>query len=124
MTPEAFIEGAIQAGGQHGVASLTPDQRLVYLIAEAECLSDMEGVEAFLDRYAPLWLREAAAAFEAAFEAVGATEIAAELQAMATAKPAQYSREDRLNELLTGRVGYDFEAIRRVVAERISRNCT
>ncbi len=46
MNPEAFINAAIAAGERDGVAALDPDQRLVYLIAEAECLADMEGIDA------------------------------------------------------------------------------
>ena len=120
MTPEAFIDNAIAAGERLGVAALDPDQRLVYLIAEAECLADVEGIDAFLGRYAADWLSEAAAAFEA----VGAADIAAELRAVPPGAVVGDPRLDRLNELVTARAGYDYEAIRRVVAERRTRRCT
>jgi len=121
MTPEDFIDQAIAAGQRDGVAALDPDQRLVYLIAEAECLCDMEGVDSFLDRYAPDWIAEAAAAFEA----VGAADIALELRAAPLNAPVDDPRLDRLNELIVGRVGYDYEAMRRVVEERRrTRHCT
>lgn len=115
MTPEAFIDAAIAAGGRDGVAALDPDQRLVYLISEAECLCDSEGIDSFLRRYAPQWLGEAAAAFEA-FGAAGiAAELrAAPLDALFTGDP----RLDRLNALLTERAGYGYESIRAVVADR------
>ncbi len=114
MTPDAFIEEAIATGERLGFAALDPDQRLVYLIAEAECLSDMEGIDSFLHKYAPDWLPEVAAAYEA----VGAAEIAAELRAVPSNVEVGDPRLDRLNELVTARAGYDYEAIRRVVAER------
>ena len=93
---------------------LDAEQKLVFLISEAEVLCDMEGIDSFLDRYAPRWVPEAAA-----FEAVGAAEIAAELRAapfdaLFTGDP----RLDRVNELITGRVEYAYEAIRRVVEGR------
>ena len=114
MTPDAFIEQAIAAGERLGVAALDPDQRMVYLIAEAECLSDMEGVDSFLGRFAPTWLPEAAAAFMA----VGAVEIAAELRAAPPDAEVGDPRLDRLNELITARAGYGYDAVRKVVAER------
>jgi hypothetical protein len=114
MTPEEFINEAIATGQRHGMAALDADQRFVYLIAEAECLCDMEGIDSFLDRYAPSWLAETAAAFEA----VGAAEIATELRAVPLDVAVGDRRLDRLNELITERAGYDYEAIRRAVAER------
>ena len=120
MTPDEFIEAAIAAGERLGAEALDPDQRLVYLIAEAECLSDMDGIDSFLGKYAPRWLSEAAAAFEA----VGAAEIAAELRAVPPDAAVGDPRLDRLNGLLTARAGYDYEAIRRVVAERRTKHCT
>jgi hypothetical protein len=120
MTPEAFIDEAIAAGERLGVAGLDLDQRLVYLIAEAECLSDMEGIDSFLDKYAPAWLAEAAVAFEA----VGAAEIAAELRAVPSDAAVGDPRLDRLNELVTARAGYDFEAIRHVVTQRLTSRST
>jgi hypothetical protein len=115
MTADDFITDAIDRGQRDGVTALDPDQRMVFLIAEAEADCDMNGIDTFLSRYAPDWISEAAAAFDA----VGATEIAKEmrtapLDALFTSDP----RLDRLNELITDRVGYDYEAIQRVVEER------
>jgi hypothetical protein len=115
MTSDDFINDAIDCGQRSGVASLDPDQRMVYLISEAEADCDTNGIDTFLNRYAPAWIPETAAAFEA----VGAAEIAAEirvvpLDALFTGDP----RLERLNKLIAGRVGYDYEAIQRVVQER------
>jgi hypothetical protein len=115
MTSDDFITEAIDCGQRNGVASLHPDQRMVFLIAEAEADCDMNGVDTFLSRYAPDWIPEAAAAFDA----VGATEIAKEirvapLDSLFTGDP----RLDRLNELIVGRVGYNYEAIHRAVEDR------
>ena len=115
MTSDEFISDAIERGQRNGVASLDPDQRTVFLIAEAEADCDMNGIDTFLDRYAPDWITETAAAFEA----VGANEIAAEMRlAPLKATFGGDRRLNRLNELITGRVGYDYEAIQRVVEER------
>jgi hypothetical protein len=120
VTPEVFIDAAIAAGDRDGVAGLDPDQRLVYLIAEAECLADMEGIDSFLSRYAPDWLAETAAAFEA----VGAAEIAAELRVVPTDASVGDPRLDRLNTLVTSRAGYDYESLRAVVDERLTKRRT
>jgi len=111
---ERFIEEAIAAGNELGVAALDSDKRLVYLIAEAECLADMEGIDAFLRSYAPEWQAEAASAFEA----VGAIEIAAELRAIPHDAPVGDPRLVRLNELVVSRVGYSYESLVRVLVER------
>lgn len=116
MTPDEFINGAIAAGERNGIGALDPLQRLVYLIAEAECLSDMSGIDPFLERYGAEWLGEATAAFEV----IGAIEIAAELRSVPANIGAGDPRLDRLNRLITTRAGYDYESIRRVVSERLA----
>ena len=114
MTPDAFISESIAAGQDRGVAGLDADQRLVYLIAEAECLCDMEGVDSFLNCYSPEWIPETAAAFEA----VGAVEIAAAMRSVPVDATAGDTLLNRLNELITRRAGYNYDAIRRVVEMR------
>src|SRR4029077_884243 len=104
MTPDAFIQDAIAVGERLGIAALGPHQRLVFLISEAECLTDMEGIDAFLAKYSPDWLLETAAAFAA----VGAVDIAAEIQALPNCVPVGDPRLDRLNRLVAERVGYDY----------------
>jgi hypothetical protein len=86
----------------------------MYLIAEAEYLSDMEGIDSFFDMYAPAWLPEAATAFEAA----GVAEIAAKLRVVPSNAAVGDPRLDRLDGLVTAWTGYDHEALRRVVTER------
>jgi hypothetical protein len=51
----------------------------VWLIYEAEVMTDTDGIESFIHRYAN-WLSETAIVFEE----IGAVEIAAELQAIST----------------------------------------
>ena len=119
MTSDDFINGAIDLGQSNGVASLDPDQRMVFLIAEAEADCDINGIDTFLSRYGPDWISETAAAFDA----VGATEIAAEMRvAPLHALFTGDKRLDRLNELITARAGYNYEAIQRVVEERRRTN--
>ena len=116
MDSDSFIIDAIDRGQRDGVASLDPIQQVVFLIAEAEADCDMNGIDTFLNRYAPVWTSAAAAAFEA----VGATEIAAEMHvAPLTALFTGDPRLNRLHELISGRVGYDYEALRRVVEVRL-----
>jgi hypothetical protein len=53
MNPDAFIGTAIEVASRNGIGALDANQRLVYLISEAEVLCDMEGIDAFLGRYFP-----------------------------------------------------------------------
>jgi hypothetical protein len=117
MPAETFIESAIDAGTRGGVASLDPDQRLVYLISEAEVLCDMEGIDTFLRRYWTDWGQECVAAFEA----VGASEIAAGLRALGDGTAGDEALRERVNALITGRAGYGYEAIRRVIESRLTQ---
>lgn len=116
MSPDVFIERAIDAGSRHGVAAISADQRFVFLISEAEVLCDMEGIDAFLNRYGQDWLPQTAAAFEA----VGATEIAAGLRAIRPDTPRDDPVVDRVSDLIGRGAGYDFEAIRREVESRLA----
>jgi hypothetical protein len=120
MSPDAFIEDAIAAGHQNGIANLDPDQRLVYLISEAEILCDMEGIDSFLVKYSPAWLPECASAFDA----VGAVEIGARLRAVNSDTPRDAPILDELNGLISARIGYDYDAIRRVIEQRLAKRVT
>jgi hypothetical protein len=118
---DAFIETAIEAGsrtaeGGREIGALDADQRLVYLISEAEVLCDMDGIPAFIDRYYPQWMEEAAAAFAE----VGAAEIATGLRAIA-ADVGNDPLLDRVNALITSRAGYDYETIRKAVERRLAK---
>jgi hypothetical protein len=115
MTADNFINDAIDCGQRNGLASLDADQRLVYLIAEAEADCDINGIDTFLDRYAPDWIAEAADAFEA----VGASEIARELRiAPVDALFTGDARLTKLDDLISKRAGYGYDSIKRVVEER------
>jgi hypothetical protein len=120
--PDEFINTAIAVGSRasregRGIGTLDADQRLVYLIAEAEALCDMEGVDAFLNYYFPQWMEETAAAFAE----VGAAEIAIALRAINADTPRDDTLLDRANRLITDRVGYDYETIRLVVERRLAK---
>ena len=95
--PDAFISAAIETGARDGVEALDADQRLVFLISEAEVLCDKDGIDTFLDHYRPRWLADTAAAFAA----VGATEIAAALGAITLDAQPDDPLLDRANELIT-----------------------
>jgi hypothetical protein len=116
IDPDDFINTAIETGSQNGIGALDADQRLVYLVSEAEVYCDMDGIPAFLGRYSPQWIEETAAAFAE----LGAAEIASGLREIA----ASTIRDDRLlgriNELITSRAGYDYETIRRTVERRLA----
>ena len=114
--PDVFIEAAIDAGFRDGLEALDPDQRLVFLISQAEVLCDMEGIDSFLDYYRPRWMPETAAAFAA----IGATQIAAALGAITLDTPPDDPLLDRANEFIVNRAGYDYEAIRRVIEGRLT----
>jgi hypothetical protein len=114
VTTDEFISEAIAAGHRNELSALERGQRLVYLISEAECYCDMEGIDSFFARYAPTWITETAEAFEA----VGAVEIATEFRSVPLDAPVGDLRLNRLNDLITRRAGYGYEAIRRVVESR------
>jgi hypothetical protein len=115
MSPDSFITLAIEAGARDGVASLDADQRLVFLVSEAEILCDMEGIDSFIDRYGSEWLMESAVAFEM----IGASEIAFGLSHIGPDTATDDPILERLNTMITGRVGYDYEAILRAVEFRL-----
>jgi hypothetical protein len=118
--PDAFINTAIEVGFRDGVGALDADQRLVFLISEAEVLCDMEGIDAFFDQYFPQWMGETAAAFAE----VGAAEIAEGLRAIAADTVRNDSLLGRVNKLIADRAGYDYETIRKAVEQRLAkRSC-
>jgi hypothetical protein len=120
--PDAFINTALEVGSRalregRGIGALDADQRLVYLISEAEVLCDMEGIDSFLDRYFPQWMEETAAAFAE----VGAAEIAVALRAIDADTTRDDPLLDRANDLITSRTGYGYEAIRQAVERRLAK---
>jgi hypothetical protein len=116
MAPDEFINIAIEAGEHNGIETLDADQRLVYLVSEAEVYCDMEGIPSFLDRYFPQWAEETAAAFAE----IGAADIAVGLREIAANTIRDDQLIDRINELISGRAGYDYETIRRAVEKRLA----
>ena len=86
------------------------------LISEAEVRCDKDGIDFFLDCYRPNWIQETARAFAA----VGAAEIAAALGAITLDTLPDDPLLDRANKLITSRSGYDYDAIRKVVEQRIA----
>jgi hypothetical protein len=112
--PDAFINAAIEAGVRNGVEALDANERLIFLISEAEAHCDEDGIDSFLDRYRPNWIQETARAFAA----VGAVEISAALGAITLDTLPDDPLLDRANELITSRSGYDYDAIRKVVEQR------
>jgi hypothetical protein len=115
--PDAFINAAIEVGSRGGIGALDADQRLVYLISEAEVLCDMEGIDSFLDCYFPQWMEETAAAFAE----VGAAEIAVALRAIDADTIRDDPLLDRANDLITSRTGYDYEAIRQAIERCLAK---
>ena len=49
MSSAETVESILQGGAERGFQNLTPTERNVWLISEAEVLCDMEGIDAFSD---------------------------------------------------------------------------
>jgi hypothetical protein len=107
MDTDAFINNAITLGSRHGLDALTSNQRVVFLISEAEVLCDMEGIDTFLDRYEPEWIAETASAFEY----IGAMQIAHAFREPTTLPSNRKATLDRLNTMITNRTGYNYDSI-------------
>lgn len=117
MTPKQFIENAIDQGSRESLQTLNELQKLVFLISEAEVCCDMEGIDSFLDQYD---MDEILLTYEA-FRSVGALEIAEGLKKLSVLLPTR--DEDQLsyiNQLITDRVGYDYEAIESTIVARMA----
>jgi len=101
MDADEFISTAIETGSHNGIGALHADQRLVYLVSEAEVYCDMEGIPSFLDNYFPEWMEETAAAFDE----IGGAEIAALVApAMITKASGEQSRDASQRDLLECRM--------------------
>jgi hypothetical protein len=107
-TVDQVIDAALERGKTAGLKALDPISRWIFLVSEAEVLCDMEGVDSFIDRYGGAALLE----LTDAYRNLGARELAAASYVVAISLPARVSPQmDRLNRLITDRVGYDFDAI-------------
>jgi hypothetical protein len=113
MEYERFIDEAVKLGMRSGLAALSPLQRQVFLISEAEISCDMDGIDSFVGSHEPAILLEASEAFSA----VGASAIAAGLKEIAQASPsADGGLLGRVNKLICNRSGYNAESIARYIA--------
>ncbi len=107
MDTDAFINDAITLGSRNGIDSIGRNQRIVFLISQAEVLCDMEGIDTFLDIYEPEWIAETASAFEY----VGAMQIALAFRELTTQTSNREATLDRLNTMITNRTGYNYDSI-------------
>lgn len=112
MPSPDIIESILKRGAKEGIQTLSPSERKVWLISEAEVLCDMEGIDSFLNRYSALLLETADA-----FAEVGAIHIAESLRAIHNRLPARPDELlDRANALVTARTGYNYGAVLRLVS--------
>jgi hypothetical protein len=117
MTADEFINAAIIRGQSAGFAQLDADQRLVFLISEAEVDCDMNGIDTLLDRYSDKEIWEMAAGFAE----IGALDIAESLRQIARELPMREETSlRRADTLIKDRAGYDYEAILTAVQHRQS----
>jgi hypothetical protein len=120
VTADEFINAAIDKGQSGGPASLHPDERLVYLISDAEVSCDINGIDTLLDSYSPTDLDECASAYAE----IGASDIAAALREIVSALPAREEASlSKADSLIKDRVGYNYDAIRAAVDRRLTRQC-
>jgi hypothetical protein len=114
MSVDDFIHEAIARGAREGLAGLDAASAMVFLISEAEVACDKDGIDAFIHRYGAAGLSDAARAFNA----IGASLIAAALRRLAVVvPPLPESLLNSVNRLITDRCGYDYEAIARAVEQ-------
>ena len=112
MDDDAFIAAAIRRGESHGLTALAGPERVIWLISEAEACSAMDEFDSFVEDHEPVQVAECAAAFAA----VGATAIAAEIEQISRDLPA---RDDtafrRVASWITECHEYDYDQIRQYV---------
>ncbi len=115
MTADEFIERALKRGTSMGLSALGPVDQVVFAISEAEITCMIDGIDNLIERYGlgemPL--------FADAFAAVGAVDIAMALRAIAQSPQPVADRLLALaNDLINGRVGYDYESVAAYVTAR------
>ena len=116
VTPAEFIDRAIDRGQSVGPDALTTLERMVFLISEVEVYCTKDGIDSFIERYGKRGLVDAARAFSG----VGASKVSACLVKLAQAHPeAPEALLERANSLVTGHVGWGYEAIHEAVAARL-----
>lgn len=115
MTTEEFISAVIDKGVREGTHALVGKARVVFTISEVEVSCDMNGIDTVLDHVENGRLDNLAAAFAA----IGAMEIASELEKIERALPARdHEMLSRANDLITSRTGYSYETIKAYVEAR------
>ena len=119
MTPDEFINDSIERGSLDGLADLNRDRSWIFLISEAEAYCDMEGIDSFIDKYGAAGVLQCAEAFRI----IGASDIADGLISVSGSLPdvSEILLSD-VNSLITERAGYDYEAIRRVAQDILTRS--
>ena len=119
MTPDEFINDSIERGALDGLADLNRDRSWIFLISEAEAYCDMEGIDSFIDKYGAAGVLQCAEAFRI----IGASDIADGLISVSGSLPdvSEILLSD-VNSLITERAGYDYEAIRRVAQDILTRS--
>jgi hypothetical protein len=110
---DEFITNAIDLGQKKGMTSLSPMQRIVWMVSEAEVYCDKDGIDALIDHYGLSAMLE----FAQAFHAVGASEIAQAI-AQIPIRSGEHREVsfDLANRLIRSRHGYSYESIRAAVA--------
>jgi hypothetical protein len=112
MDPDQFISIAMKCGEKQGLAALTGTAHTVFLISEVEVECDINGVDNVVDRIAQGDLSHVGDAFAA----IGANEIADGFRQIEAALPHRDEvLMDRVNRMVTGRVGYGYETIKEYV---------
>jgi len=110
------IDNAVSAGDKDGIESLSKLQSMIYIIAETEIWCDMDGIDTFIDKYGKDGPLKAADAYLA----VGASEIATGLGAIASKLPnADEATLDKTNSFITVRYNYNYESIKKYVETNI-----
>ena len=110
--PAAAIDRAIARGVAEGLWGLEPEERLAYVISEAEICCDMNGIDSFVDAYGARGVD----ALADAYHVVGATDLAAILREIYAALPeAPDHLLSSVNALITSRAGYSYDDIARAV---------
>ena len=118
MTAEKFIGVAIDRGQSLGADALSALERTVFLISEVEVYCTKDGIDSFIVRYDTAGLRQASEAFAM----IGATEVAAALEALARAGP-EFPEPllERANNLVVDHVGWDYDTIHAAVSRQLER---
>jgi hypothetical protein len=101
------IDEILRVGSEHGIEGLSPKERHVWLIAEAEVYCIKDGIESFLEKY-PSSIEETALAFSR----VGAKDIADSLRNIIIMTGEELDNElSRANNLISDCNGYSYESI-------------